>query len=93
MADEDKAYTQWLMCQPCRSCRSREFSDPHHLPVPGLAIRSHDHMAISVCRSCHNDIHHKQGRFAEMSAQSYADWHMDHAQEQLKLYQVVLATC
>lgn len=86
MADEDPRYTKWLKLQPCRKCKSHNGVDAHHRMGAGMGLRSHDHDAISLCRSCHAAAHAYSGPFEGWDRVRMRGWHDRQAQVQRVLY-------
>lgn len=74
MAGEDSDYTDWLRRQPCNQCGRQAGCDPHHRTGAGVALRSHDHEAMPMCRICHTKFHAASGPFREMNKQARRDY-------------------
>lgn len=58
----DPEYLDWVRLLPCANC-GREPAEPHHLKgdphlyAGGVALKSPDHLAMPLCRTCHNWLH------------------------------------
>lgn len=58
----DPEYLDWIRLQPCVGC-GRQPAEPHHLKGDpsvfpnGVGLKSPDHLAMPVCRECHNEHH------------------------------------
>lgn len=74
MAGEDKDYTDWLRAQPCNQCGKQAGCDPHHRTGAGMGMRSHDHKAIPLCRTCHTEFHAGSGFFKSLDKQGKRDY-------------------
>lgn len=74
MAGEDPDYTNWLRQQPCNQCGSQRGCDPHHRTGAGMAMRSHDHKAMPMCRGCHTQFHAGSGFFKSLDRQGKGDY-------------------
>ncbi len=74
MADEDLEYIRWIKQQPCNQCGRQRGCDPHHRTGAGMALRSHDHLAIPLCRVCHDAFHASSGAFKKMEKQARRDY-------------------
>ena len=60
MAEEDHAYLAWVRAQPCAAralgpCWGG-IEAHHDRDMTGLALRSHDHRAIPLCRRHHQHV-------------------------------------
>lgn len=74
MAGEDSDYTDWIRRQPCNECGRSPGCDPHHRTGAGMAMRSHDHKAIPLCRFCHETFHAGSGTFKRLDKQGKRDY-------------------
>ncbi len=74
MAGEDKDYIDWIKQQPCNQCGKQGSCDAHHKTGAGLAMRSHDHLAMPLCRACHTEFHASSGAFKKMEKQARRDY-------------------
>lgn len=54
-------YLNWIREQPCINCMAPPPSDPHHIKgtggYSGAGLTAPDHLAMPLCRRCHNNIH------------------------------------
>ena len=86
MANEDPKYQAWLRRQPCsapheglRVCWRR--SEVHHATGAGMALKSHDHEAICVCRLHHQNLHDFEGKFKGWTREQRREWHTEVARQ------------
>lgn len=78
MAGEDPAHLRHLRGMPCAVDPSHPApSDAHHatgIGVRGMSQRSHDHLAIPLCHTCHMDFHAARGFFRGMKKAERKAW-------------------
>ena len=70
MAGEDPDYIHWLKGQPCNQCGAQRGCDAHHRTGAGMGMRAHDHLAMPMCRYCHDTFHASSGSFKTMEKQA-----------------------
>lgn len=74
LAGEDKPYTDWLRQQGCHQCRRMPAGQVHHATGAGMAMRSHDHLAMPLCVYCHQAFHDGSGPFKWMEKAGRREW-------------------
>lgn len=57
---KDSKYLDWIRTNPCAFCGAIPPSEPHHVRgvdgVPGTSRVPSDHLALPVCRECHDKL-------------------------------------
>lgn len=76
MAGEDPDYIAWLSERECcvDGCERRS-GPPHHCKYfTGGSRRSHDHMAIPICPTHHEERHRLSGFFKGWTKKMWREW-------------------
>jgi hypothetical protein len=74
VANEDRDYLRWIAAHPCAMCGAASGPPHHPRHDVGLGLRAHDHRAVPLCHSCHEELHRLNGHFAGWSRDKLRSW-------------------
>jgi hypothetical protein len=75
MAGEDLEHLRRLRAMSCAKCGAPPPVEAHHSTHGrGMSQKTHDHLAIPLCRDCHWDFHHAVRQFGKMKKAERNAW-------------------
>lgn len=77
MAGESQAYLEWVRTLWCSMCNAWPPNQAHHLIVPGLTIKAHDHDSMPLCVLCHEQLHKLSGHFKGWDRARLHAWQLE----------------
>lgn len=83
---KDDDYLAWLRRQRCRMCNGPGGVAHHPRTGAGIGIKSPDQKAISLCSTCHSQLHALCGLFKDFKRAQLRRWEDRHSEEQRTEY-------